>query len=144
MIFPRVLWCYCILIFQVMCRDAPTVKTNQGMVSGMFIKMYRTQTIVSYLGIPYALPPTGMLRFQPPVIINLPGWEGVRNGSIAQANCMQKSDNPQPKHMQVLNRLLNKVMDMDTMMSDIASGDFSEDCLYLNIYVPDGKSKEKE
>lgn len=141
MIFSRILWCYCILIFQVLCRDPPIIKVpNQGMISGMFMNMYRTQRIVTYLGIPYAHPPIGNLRFSPPVVESL-GWgEGtIRNGSISQANCYQNTNNPQPKHTQVLNKLLNKVMDMDDMMSDISSDQFNEDCLYLNIFVPDGK-----
>jgi carboxylesterase type B len=121
-----------------MCRDPPIVKINQGMISGMFMKMYRTQRIVAYMGINYAMPPIDGLRFQPPVIV-LPPWEGVRNGSISQPSCLQRSENPLPKHTQVLNKLLNKVMDVDNMMSDIANGDFSEDCLYLNVFVPDGK-----
>lgn len=140
MIFSRIIWSCCILFFQVMCRDPPTIKIpNQGMISGMFMKMYRTQRIVTYMGIPYAHPPIGGLRFSPPVVEQLPSWDGVKNGSMSPPNCYQNTNNPQPKHTQVLNKLLNKVMDMDDMMSDIASDQFNEDCLYLNIFVPDGK-----
>lgn len=141
MIFPKIFWCYCILIFQVMCRDPPTVKIkDQGTVMGMLMKMYRTQRIVAYLGIPYALPPTGMLRFSPPIVDNLPSWDGVRNGSIAQPNCYQNTKTPKQKHTMVLNKLLNKVMDMDSMMMEMSSDQYDEDCLYLNLFVPDGES----
>lgn len=140
MIFPKLFWCYCLLILQVMCRDPPTVKIKeQGTVMGMFIKMYRTQSIVAYLGIPYAQPPVGMLRFSPPIVDNLPSWDGVRNGSMSQPNCFQNTKNPKQKHTMVLNKLLNKVMDMDAMMSELNSDQYDEDCLYLNIFVPDGK-----
>lgn len=141
MIFQKICWCYCILILQVMCRDPPTVKIKeQGTIMGMLMKMYRTQRIVAYLGIPYAHPPTGMLRFSPPVIDNLPSWDGVRNGSMAQPNCYQNTKTPKQKHTMVLNKLLNKVMDMDAMMKEMSSDQYDEDCLYLNLFVPDGES----
>lgn len=140
MIFPKLFWHYCILIFQVMCRDPPTVKIKeQGSIMGMFIKMYRTQSIVAYLGVPYATPPTGMLRFRPPIVDNLPSWDGVRNGSKSRPNCFQNTKTPKQKHTMVLNKLLNKVMDLDTMMMEMSSDQYDEDCLYLNIFVPDGK-----
>lgn len=143
MIFPKIFWWYCILIFQVMCRDPPTVKIkDQGTVSGMFMKMYRTQSIVAYLGLPYAHPPVGILRFTPPVVDNLPSWEGTRNGSVNQPNCYQNTNNPPQKHTMVLNKLLTKVMDMNLTMMDMGSDRFDEDCLYLNIFVPDGESRE--
>jgi carboxylesterase type B len=142
MIFPKIFWCYCLLILQVMCRDPPTVKIkDQGMIMGMFMKMYRTQSIVAYLGIPYAHPPVGMLRFNPPVVDNIPSWEGVRNGSQSQPNCFQNVNNPKQKHTVVLNKLLNKVMDMDVMMNELGSDQYDEDCLYLNLFVPDGESR---
>lgn len=136
---PSVFWLYCILIFRVMCRDPPTVKIkDQGTIMGMFMKMYRIQTVVAYLGIPYAHPPTGNLRFSPPVVDNLPSWDGIRNGSVARPNCLQNTKAPQSKHKMVLNKLINKVMDLDAMM-DMDSDQYDEDCLYLNIFVPDGE-----
>jgi Carboxylesterase family len=127
-----------------MCRDPPVVKIkDQGPIMGMFLKMYRTQRIVAYFGIPYAQPPVGNLRFERPVVENLPNWQmtGIRNGSISQPNCYQNSNNARPKHTQVLNKLLNRIMDVDSMMSDIGSDQYDEDCLYLNIFVPDGNVK---
>lgn len=139
MIFPKIFWYYCILILQVMCRDPPSVKIkNQGTIMGMFIKSHRTSTIVAYLGVPYAHPPLGMLRFRPPIIDSLPSWEGVRNGSISQPNCYQNTNTPKLKHTMVLNKLLNKVIDLDLMMME--NDHYDEDCLYLNIYVPAGRS----
>lgn len=123
-----------------MCRDPPTVKIkDQGMVMGMFIKMYRTQSIVAYLGLPYAQPPVGMLRFSPPFVDNLPTWEGVRNGSISQPNCYQNTNTPKQKHTMVLNKLLTKVMNVDSMAMEMGSDQYDEDCLYLNIFMPDGE-----
>lgn len=143
MIFPKIFWCYCLLILQVMCRDPPTVKIkDQGMIMGMFMKMYRTQSIVAYLGIPYAHPPIGMYRFSPPIVDNIPSWDGVRNGSVSQPNCFQNTNNPKQKHTMVLNKLLTKVMDIESMMSEMGSDQYDEDCLYLNLFVPDGESTQ--
>lgn len=124
-----------------MCRDPPIVKIkDQGMVSGMFITMHRTQRIIAYLGIPYAMPPIDSLRFAVPVINMLPAWEGIRNGSIPQPKCLQNPKNQQPTHIKVINRLLEKLgMDMDNTMGELEPDSFSENCLYLNIYAPDGK-----
>lgn len=122
-----------------MCRDPPTVKIkDQGTISGIFMNMYRTQRVVGYMGIPYAQVPVGNLRFSPPVVDNLSSWTDTRNGSMMQANCYQNTNSPRPKHTAVLNKLLNKVIDMESM--EMMSDQFDEDCLYLNIFVPDGKS----
>lgn len=141
MFFLKILWGY-LLIVVVLCRDPPTVKIpEQGTIMGMFMKMYRTQRIVAYMGIPYAQPPIGMLRFQAPDTENLPSWEpNVRNGSIMQADCYQNVNIPKPKHSVVFDKLINKVVDMDSM--EIAADQYDEDCLYLNIFVPDGKYKK--
>lgn len=143
MIFPKIFWCYCLLILQVMCRDPPMVKIpKQGTIMGMFMKMYRTQSIVAFLGVPYAQPPVGSLRFNPPVVDNLPAWDGIRNGSMTPPNCYQNTNNPKQKHTMVLNKLLNKVMDIEAMMSEMASDQYDEDCLYLNIFAPDGRLRQ--
>ena len=141
MILSRIVVCYCILILQVTCRDPPIVKIkDQGMISGMFITMHRTQRIIAYMGIPFAMPPIDSLRFAVPVINMLPAWEGVRNGSIPMPKCFQNAKSAQPAHIKVINKLLEKFgMEMDNMMGEMEPESFSEDCLYLNIYVPDGK-----
>lgn len=141
MFFLKILWGY-LLIVVVLCRDPPTVKIpKQGTIMGMFMKMYRTQRLVAYMGIPYAQPPIGMLRFQAPDTENLPSWENVRNGSIMQADCYQNVNIPKPKHSVVFDKLINKVVDMDSM--EITADQYDEDCLYLNIFVPDGKLHSK-
>ncbi|CAH2043438.1 unnamed protein product, partial [Iphiclides podalirius] len=112
---------------------------NQGTISGMYISRFRTKRVAAYVGIPYAQPPVDFRRFTPPEYTDLPQWEGVRNATIYAPDCMQsdpkKEDvqNPLNKHDELFMKLL------ETQMEEPRKKEFSEDCLYLNVYVPDGK-----
>lgn len=126
-----VLFC---IIRTVLSRDSPTVHIpDQGQIMGVFLKMFRVQSIVAYLGIPYAQSPIEERRFAPPVVDPLPSWEGIRNASQLASSCW--SDNRQP--MKIHDEIFYKILGIDPKKSD--SSQFSEDCLYLNIYIPDGK-----
>src|SRR6516165_750157 len=83
---------------------APVVTTDDGAVRGM-----TAGTVDEFLGIPYAAPPTGNLRWRPP---QPPAeWQGIRDATQFGPSC------PQPPSRSV-------------------PGPFSEDCLYLNVYTP--------
>lgn len=66
----------------------------------------------SFLGIPYAAPPTGELRWKPPAAVT--PWTTPRDASEVGAHCAQ---------VNVL------------MGSDMLEGD--EDCLFLNVFTPE-------
>jgi len=84
---------------------APIVTTGDGAVRGT-----TAGTVAEFLGIPYAAPPTGDLRWRPPAPPDK--WWGVRDATQFGPSC------PQPP-------------------SPFAPpGPFSEDCLYLNVYTP--------
>ncbi|XP_068618048.1 carboxylesterase 1C [Battus philenor] len=110
---------------------------NQGTISGMYLTRFRTKRIAAYVGIPFAQPPTDFRRFTPPEYTDLPLWEGVRNATTYAPDCMQsdpkKEDvqNPLNKHDELFMKLL------ETQMEEPRKKEFSEDCLYLNVYVPD-------
>ncbi|XP_011498444.1 PREDICTED: acetylcholinesterase isoform X2 [Ceratosolen solmsi marchali] len=87
----------------------------------------RTQRVIQYLGIPYAQPPTKELRFAAPVTRPLPTWSGLRNASTFGPSCPQLT-NRHKLHERLYLRLLP---------TDQANPNFNEDCLFLNIYVPD-------
>ena len=88
--------------------EAPQVKTASGVVEGKV-----DGTVNEFLGIPYAAPPVGDLRWKPPVAAAK--WDGVRKATEFGSHCMQ-----------------GKVFG-DMNFRD-AGG--SEDCLTLNVWVP--------
>ena len=87
-----------------------TVKIAQGKLHG---KAINGGKVNAYLGLPYAAPPVGLLRWRPPQ--PAPRWRGTRDASRYGARCMQGHEFP------------------DMVFQD--SGP-SEDCLYLNVFAP--------
>ncbi|XP_076021350.1 neuroligin-2a isoform X7 [Genypterus blacodes] len=108
----------------------PMVTTNYGKIRG--IKKDLNNEILGpveqYLGVPYATAPIGDRRFQPP---EAPGsWQEIRNATQFAPVC------PQNVHG-VLPEIMLPVWFTDNL--DVAAGyiqNQSEDCLYLNVYVP--------
>jgi para-nitrobenzyl esterase len=88
--------------------SAPQVKTASGIVEGKEDGAGR-----AYLGIPYATPPAGDLRWKPPV--PAAKWSGVRKATEFGPHCMQGN-----------------------VYGDMTFRDpgASEDCLSLNVWVP--------
>ncbi|MET0340062.1 MAG: carboxylesterase family protein [Polyangiales bacterium] len=73
--------------------------------------------VARYLGVPFAKPPVGALRWAPP---EPPApWEGERDATKYQLPCYQTTD-----------------ADGTTVNAGGVSGPSSEDCLYLNVYAP--------
>ncbi|KAK6486928.1 neuroligin-4 [Huso huso] len=95
--------------------------------------------VEQYLGVPYASPPTGERRFQPPEPPS--SWTGIRNATRFAAVCPQYLED---------RFLLNDMLpvwftaSLDTVVNYVQ--DQNEDCLYLNIYVPteDGANTKKQ
>lgn len=114
----------------------PVVPTNYGKLRGIKKDLNNEilGPVVQYLGIPYATPPVGERRFQPP---EAPAsWSEVRNATAFAPVC------PQNIHG-MLPGIMLPVWFTDNL--EVVAGyvqNQSEDCLYLNIYVPmeDGKS----
>ena len=83
----------------------PIIRVSDGAVRGA-----KAAGIYEFLGLPYAAPPTGRLRWRaprPPI-----EWDGVRDATQFAPSC------PQPVNLSV------------------PPGPQSEDCLYLNVYTP--------
>jgi para-nitrobenzyl esterase len=92
--------------------DSLTVKTEQGKVHG---KTINDGKVKAFLGLPYAAPPVGDLRWKAPA--PPAKWKGERDASKFGAHCAQ-----------------SHVYD-DMVFQD---GVDSEDCLFLNVYAPAG------
>ncbi|XP_036883595.1 neuroligin-4, X-linked isoform X1 [Sturnira hondurensis] len=118
----------------------PVVNTNYGKIRGLRTPLPNEilGPVEQYLGVPYASPPTGERRFQPPEPPS--SWTGVRNATQFAAVCPQHLD-----ERSLLHDMLPVwfTANLDTLMTYVQ--DQNEDCLYLNIYVPteDGANTKK-
>ncbi|XP_029030429.1 neuroligin-2b isoform X1 [Betta splendens] len=118
----------------------PIVSTSYGKVRGIRKELNNEilGPVEQYLGVPYATAPIGERRFQPP---EAPGsWQEIRNATHFAPVC------PQNVHG-VLPEIMLPVWFTDNL--DAAATyvqNQSEDCLYLNIYVPteDGPLTKKQ
>ncbi len=90
---------------------APTAKLDSGPISGL--RVGTQGDVHSFLGIPFAAPPTGDRRWRPP-LPPVP-WSEVRPCEKVGSAC------PQPPSM---------------MRSGGGDEPQSEDCLYLNVFAP--------
>lgn len=92
-----------------------------GCLEGIQWRVNDMNDVDAFLGIPFAKPPLGDLRFAPPVPAD--PWKGKRDATQMPKACMQyisgAFDKANPATQIWIN---NTVMD--------------EDCLYLNIWVP--------
>jgi len=104
-----------------------TVSTTSGLVVGQR-KTILGRDVNAYIGIPYATPPTGELRFKKPIAAQ--PWEGVYNASTLPNTCMQGDVDFSPGFAG------EEPLSRNTPVS--------EDCLYLNIWAPvnDGKTSK--
>ncbi|XP_068168271.1 fatty acyl-CoA hydrolase precursor, medium chain-like [Antennarius striatus] len=97
------------------------VSLKNGLIRGGYVTVKGTdRRVKQYLGIPFALPPVGPLRFAAPK--NAEPWEGVRDGTHHPPLCIQSKE-----------MLVNV---SKTMSVQYTAQELSEDCLYLNVYTP--------
>uniref|UniRef100_A0A2K5KYU5 Carboxylesterase type B domain-containing protein n=1 Tax=Cercocebus atys TaxID=9531 RepID=A0A2K5KYU5_CERAT len=107
----------------------PVVDTVHGKVLGKFVSLEGfAQPVAVFLGIPFAKPPLGPLRFAPPQPAE--PWSFVKNATSYPPMCIQD-----PKAGQFLSDLLSNRKENISLM-------VSEDCLYLNIYTPADLTKK--
>ncbi|XP_028626191.1 carboxylesterase 1D-like [Grammomys surdaster] len=101
----------------------PVVNTVKGKVLGKYVSLEGfTQPVAVFLGVPFAKPPLGSLRFAPPQPAE--PWSFVKNTTSYPPMCSQDAVRGQVLSDIVTNRKENIPLQ------------FSEDCLYLNIYTP--------
>ncbi|NXT50370.1 SASB hydrolase, partial [Pluvianellus socialis] len=101
----------------------PEVVTKYGRVRGYQFKVDAAERSVNvFLGLPFAHPPVGPLRFsepQPPE-----PWKGVRDATSYPPMCLQDKVQGQIFSDLITNRKEKVLLEV------------SEDCLYLNVYTP--------
>ncbi|XP_031196730.1 carboxylesterase 1E-like isoform X2 [Mastomys coucha] len=101
----------------------PVVDTMQGKVLGKYISLEGfPQPVAVFLGVPFAKPPLGSLRFAPPQPAE--PWSSMKNTTSYPPMCSQDP---------VVGQRLN---DLITNNKEKIRFQFSEDCLYLNVYTP--------
>ncbi|XP_050509783.1 juvenile hormone esterase-like isoform X4 [Diabrotica virgifera virgifera] len=104
-------------IFKVYCDDDLIVTLPNGQIRGITVTPPVTidLTYYAFLGVPFAAPPTGELRFKPPQPAN--NWDGILEANNSKISCYQtdKDDDYQ-----------------------------TEDCLHLNVYTPNNPSSGKK
>jgi para-nitrobenzyl esterase len=93
-----------------MAATPPVVNAPAGKLQGATVGQ-----VHSFMGIPYALPPVGALRWQPPLPAKK--WKGVREATQFGSACIQPKGRPDSIYFWSLPST-------------------SEDCLSLNIWAP--------
>lgn len=99
----------------------PLRNTVYGKIQGYVREVLPDKFVEYYLGVPYAAPPVGDLRFANPE--EPKPWKEILVTDNYPPACMQKNKIYIQEHRNYF-------------------GEFDEDCLYLNIYVPRTTKKE--
>ncbi|KAI0060995.1 carotenoid ester lipase precursor [Artomyces pyxidatus] len=109
--------------------SAPTVQLDHATFTG-----FTTGNVSRFLGIPYAQPPVGNLRFQRPLAH--PSYSGHHNATAFGPSCIQQSDtitiplNASPIALEVIGGIFGN--NTNPPVND------DEDCLTLNVVKPAG------
>ena len=98
------------------------VRIDTGLISGVTDSSGTT----AYLGVPFAAPPVGNLRWRPPQAVA--PWDGIRVADHFGASCMQ-------------NELGSRLPWTEEFMTQ---GAVREDCLFLNIWTAAKSPLEKQ
>uniref|UniRef100_F7CJV8 Carboxylesterase 3 n=1 Tax=Ornithorhynchus anatinus TaxID=9258 RepID=F7CJV8_ORNAN len=124
-------WAACLLLIPAegCVTGQPELVTPQGTLQGKQVAVKGTDRRVDvFLGIPFARPPVGPLRFSPPQPAE--SWDGVRDATTFPPICLQD--------LEMMGRL-KELMDIKEYLLPT-----SEDCLFLNVYTPARCAERKD
>lgn len=108
-----------ILLFSISLISSAAGKTQRAVRidSGLISGQGDSHGVSSYLGIPFAAPPVGNLRWRPPQPVA--AWNGVRAADHFGASCMQDEMGVR----------------LPWSRGFMTQGPISEDCLYVNVWT---------
>uniref|UniRef100_A0A8C5D4J8 Carboxylesterase type B domain-containing protein n=1 Tax=Gouania willdenowi TaxID=441366 RepID=A0A8C5D4J8_GOUWI len=120
-----------LVVAEKLDENDPVVTTPYGKLRGIKKELNNEilGPVVQFLGVPYAAPPTSERRFQPP---EPPvSWPDVRNATHFAPVCPQSIVEGRLPDVMLPVWFTNSMDVVSTYVQEQ-----SEDCLYLNIYVP--------
>ncbi|XP_063804236.1 cholinesterase-like [Pseudophryne corroboree] len=123
----KITWLILILSFVAICTNAEDdtiIETKQGKVSGFTLSVL-SDTVTAYTGIPYAEAPIGFKRFQKPEPRK--PWLGIHKATKFGNSCYQSKS-----------EAYSELPGVDKWL---VKNEMSEDCLNLNVWVPQSISK---
>ncbi|GBM06215.1 Neuroligin-4, X-linked [Araneus ventricosus] len=108
--------------------DYPVVTTKSGRIRGKILKLTNGKEVAAFLGVFFAEPPVGELRFKAPV--PKAPWDDIYNATSFGPLCAQSKNR---SHWDIVSESSGKKILRRLGLWDYMQG---EDCLNLNIYVP--------
>ena len=110
------------------------VTTRKGSVRGLLLSWDDKQLspVEMFLGVPYASPPVGTLRFMPPVTVA--AWRTLRVVDRYSPVCPQQFPDIR-NETEALKRMPRGRLEALRKLEPLLRNQ-SEDCLYLNIFTP--------
>ncbi|KAG8285125.1 hypothetical protein J6590_087184 [Homalodisca vitripennis] len=105
------------------------VRTKYGPLRGVIVQQ---PPVEAFLGVPYATPPLGALRYMPPVTPSM--WRTPRLADSYSSVCPQKAPHIGNRTEALLEYPRGRLAYLEKLLPLLVNQ--SEDCLYLNIFVP--------
>ena len=102
--------------------------TSYGKLRGMIVSASLNRNVSAYLGIPYAKPPINELRFRAPQKVS--PWTDIKDATRQPSSCYQRRD--------------LFFADFEGVQEQEPRVDPSEDCLYLNVFVPSNLDSKQD
>lgn len=114
-------------------QDDMSMQTSSGLVHG--IKDSKYPNVRQFLGIPFAQPPTGSLRFEPPQALPASAAKKVVNNTQLPPSCMQYLNTESP------GVYVDQILEFGLQGLN-RTGSISEDCLTLSVWTPTSNNNQ--
>ncbi|KFM64092.1 Neuroligin-4, X-linked, partial [Stegodyphus mimosarum] len=110
------------------------ISTKYGSIKGISVSLPNRNfgPVEVFLGIPYASPPVGLMRFMPPA--NPSQWRGIRTADRYGPVCPQRYPDIKNETESLRHMPTGRLEYLKKLIPFLRNE--SEDCLYLNVYCP--------